>query len=120
LCYRIFSAIVLMVLTLVYWYTRNNTVYISVPGTLFLAASEFSSALIHLIGIKEDLIIFDIIDTLSFLLIGYLQLRTVLRIELVTRGWIPTFRRTRSSRKERASERLDTTTWTVRLIVSLL
>ncbi|KAF5361491.1 hypothetical protein D9758_006202 [Tetrapyrgos nigripes] len=109
------ASVIWMIMTFIYWYTRDNTVYISIPGTLFLVASELFAALADLIG-KDQITVY-VVTILLLVPSVYWKLRTVLRIELVWKGWIPTFRRMRPSHRERASERLDaTTSWTVRLM----
>ncbi|KAF5361433.1 hypothetical protein D9758_006162 [Tetrapyrgos nigripes] len=98
---------------------ENNTVYISIPGTLFLVASEISSALGDLISAKEEeLWAFYAFMVLMVLPSVYLKSRTAFRIELVWKGWIPSFSRMQPTHRERASERLDkSTSWTVRLTI---
>ncbi|KAK7443476.1 hypothetical protein VKT23_015650 [Stygiomarasmius scandens] len=105
----------------VYWYTRNSTIYISIPGIYLLVTSELC-ALVGIIQSRdEEKILFIVILALIAGPPVLFQLRTALRIELVWKGWIPTLTRTRSSHLERASRRLDATSGNVRLaLLSIL
>ncbi|KAF5364910.1 hypothetical protein D9758_008145 [Tetrapyrgos nigripes] len=109
------------VLEYLYWFTRSNTVSISIPGTLFLAVHQCLQVLMawmavllpsHTPSSKWTQAMF----YLAYLPLIYRMFRTVLRFESVWKGWIPTFRKRGASHSERTSERLDaTTSWRVRL-----
>ncbi|THV02601.1 hypothetical protein K435DRAFT_962911 [Dendrothele bispora CBS 962.96] len=104
---EVLFAFTVSLLDAIYWYTRNSTVFISVPGTLLLVAADILSSIAN--WIDDELIYVSI----SFAIIGtpvvFFHLRTALRIELEWRGWIPTLRRVHPSHRERVSHRLDMT-----------
>ncbi|THV06662.1 hypothetical protein K435DRAFT_710817 [Dendrothele bispora CBS 962.96] len=93
------------ILSIIYWYTRNNTVFISVPGLLLSVAAEICSLIpgSMKVGSINGIVLLVVLSTPRL----FFKLRTALRIELEWRGWTPTLRRTHPSHRERASHRLD-------------
>ncbi|THV02602.1 hypothetical protein K435DRAFT_775406 [Dendrothele bispora CBS 962.96] len=107
-------------LSKVYWYTRNSTISISIPGTLLLAAGSFCLFIKHLFAIREkahlDAILLTILTFMFDIPEIILQLMVALRAELGWRGRVPASRRIHASHRERASHRLDMTiSWYNRL-----
>ncbi|KAF5364957.1 hypothetical protein D9758_008113 [Tetrapyrgos nigripes] len=115
---------VITILELVYWFFRRSTVHISVPGTVLFALHEILGVVRFLVSIYAppsgpafDTTV-EAVFSLSSLPLAYWMVRTVLRIELVWKRGLPTFRRRSASHIERASERLDMTmSWKVRLSI---
>lgn len=118
------------VLELGYWYTRTSTAFISVPGTIMIAASGIIAALAHVASSAETqklnlsasqwfpwlwLILLTLVTRFSLPL---LMLKTATRLEFAGSNG-RTFHLVPPTHKERNSQRLDSrTSWAVKTGVS--
>ncbi|KAJ7021462.1 hypothetical protein C8F04DRAFT_1140897 [Mycena alexandri] len=114
------------VLELGYWYTRTSTAFISVPGTIMIAASGIIAALAHVASSAETqklnlsasqwfpwlwLILLTLVTRFSLPL---LMLKTATRLEFAGSNG-RTFHLVPPTHKERNSQRLDSrTSWAVK------
>ncbi|KAF5364886.1 hypothetical protein D9758_008107 [Tetrapyrgos nigripes] len=119
--------VVIAILESIYWFFRSSTIHISIPGTVLLGLEEILGVVQVLVSTYAPLsgpfpsapyIMESAVFSSPSLPLAYWMLRTVLRIELVWKGGLPTFRRRSASHSERASERLDATmSWTARISI---
>ncbi|KAG5634493.1 hypothetical protein H0H81_001765 [Sphagnurus paluster] len=126
--YRVVVSFAIACLNTRYWFTRQSTVGISIPGTALLVASsvleEVDSIATHKTGPASHYataLLFAVVDSVILLAPA---VKAILRVEVGWwKGWIPTLRMAKATHSERASERMEgRTTWVTKigLLLSLM
>ncbi|KAJ7596372.1 hypothetical protein C8J56DRAFT_286974 [Mycena floridula] len=104
-------------LEMLYWHGCTSTVFISIPGIVLLAAGNILSmtaTIVETVAADSFAILprwlWLIGQVLAKVSVPFFMLSSVLRIEIISIGWIPWLRRARATHSERSSERLDSRT----------
>ncbi|KAJ7596336.1 hypothetical protein C8J56DRAFT_1158473 [Mycena floridula] len=104
-------------LEILYWHRCTSTVFISIPGIALLAIGDTISMIATIVetvaadnfaNVPRWLWFIGLI--LAKVPVPLFMLTSILRIEIISIGWIPWLRRARASHSERSSERLDSRT----------